>query len=174
MITECQASLSFTNSQRLFKFMSIELVMPSNHLLLCHPLLLLPSVFSSIRVFSSRWPNEKKKSQNKTLPSETHISWIRHAVCLVNFSRPPSLLLLLWFYLTISSNGIHKWGSSAVIPSLILPFVGFILSWINSLLLETNEITYKENNMRQKNACLVGNRADLTSFQFGKWPKQII
>ena len=48
-----QASLSITNSRSLLKLMSIELVMPSNHLILCHPLLLLPSVFPSIRVFSS-------------------------------------------------------------------------------------------------------------------------
>ena len=57
-----QASLSITNSQSLLKLMSIELVMPSNHLILCHPLLLLPSVFPSIKVFPSelalriRWP----------------------------------------------------------------------------------------------------------------------
>ena len=57
-----QASLSITNSQSLLKLMSIESVMPSNHLILCRPLLLLPSVFPSIRVFSSesvfhiRWP----------------------------------------------------------------------------------------------------------------------
>ena len=57
-----QASLSFTISQSLLKLMSVELVMPSNHLILCHPLLLLPSIFSSIRVFFSesalciRWP----------------------------------------------------------------------------------------------------------------------
>ena len=57
-----QASLSITNSQSLLKLMSMELVMPSNHLILCHPLLLLPSVFPSIRVFSNRsvlcirWP----------------------------------------------------------------------------------------------------------------------
>ena len=49
----CQASLSFTNSQSLFKLMSIELVMPSNYLILCHPLLVLPSIFPSIRVFSN-------------------------------------------------------------------------------------------------------------------------
>ena len=58
----CQASLSITNSQSLLKFMSIELMMPSNHLILCHPLLLLPSILPSIRVFSNesvlciRWP----------------------------------------------------------------------------------------------------------------------
>ena len=58
----CQASLSITNSQSLLKLMSIMLVMPSNHLILCCPLLLPPSIFSSIRVFSNemvlhiRWP----------------------------------------------------------------------------------------------------------------------
>ena len=57
-----QASLSITNSQNLLKLMSIESVMPSNHLILCHPLLLLLSIFSSIRVFFNesclciRWP----------------------------------------------------------------------------------------------------------------------
>ena len=57
-----QASLSITNSQNPPKSMSIELVMPSNHLILCRPLLLLPSIFPSIRVFFNesalriRWP----------------------------------------------------------------------------------------------------------------------
>ena len=57
-----QASLSITNSWSLLKFMAIESVIPSNHLTLCHPLFLLPSVFPSIRVFSSEsvlhitWP----------------------------------------------------------------------------------------------------------------------
>ena len=57
-----QASLSITNSRSLPKLMSIESVMPSNHLILCRPLLLLPSIFPSIRVFSNesafriRWP----------------------------------------------------------------------------------------------------------------------
>ena len=61
-IAACQASLSFTISWSLFKLMSIELVMPSNRLVLCCPLLLLPSIFSSIRIFSNelalriRWP----------------------------------------------------------------------------------------------------------------------
>ena len=52
-ITARQASLSITNSQSPPKPMSIELVMPSNHLILCHPVLLLPSIFPSIRVFTS-------------------------------------------------------------------------------------------------------------------------
>ena len=59
---ECQASLTTTNSQNLLKLMSIESVMPSNHLILCRPLLLPPAIFPSIRVFSNesvlhiRWP----------------------------------------------------------------------------------------------------------------------
>ena len=52
-IAACQASLSVTNSRSLLRFMSIESVMPSNHLVLCHPLLLPPSVFPSITVFSN-------------------------------------------------------------------------------------------------------------------------
>ena len=60
--TARQASLSITNSQSLHKLMSVESVMPSNYLILCRPLLLLPSIFPSIRVFSNesalyiRWP----------------------------------------------------------------------------------------------------------------------
>ena len=50
-----QASLSITSSQSLPEFMSIELVMPSNHLILCRPLLLLPSIFPSIWVFPTSW-----------------------------------------------------------------------------------------------------------------------
>ena len=61
-ILSCLACLAITNSWSLLKFMSIKLVIPSNHLLLCRPLLLLPSIFPSIRVFSNesvlhiRWP----------------------------------------------------------------------------------------------------------------------
>ena len=60
--TPCQASLSITNSQRLLKLMSIESVMPSNHVILCRPLLLPPSIFPSIKVICNesvlhiRWP----------------------------------------------------------------------------------------------------------------------
>ena len=72
-----QASLSITNSRSLLKLMSIELVMPSNHLILCRPLLLLPSIFPSIRVFSSesalliRWPKYWSFSLNIS-PSSEH------------------------------------------------------------------------------------------------------
>ena len=60
-IAECQASWSITISWSLFKLMFTELVMPSNHLILCHPLLLLPLIFPSIRVFSNE--------------SDLHIMW---------------------------------------------------------------------------------------------------
>ena len=72
-----QASLSITNSRSLPKLMSIELVMPSNHLILCHPLLLLPSIFSSITVFANesalriRWPKYWSFSFNIS-PSNAH------------------------------------------------------------------------------------------------------
>ena len=72
-----QASLSITNSQSLLKLISIEPVMPSNHLILCRPLLLLPSNFPSIRVFSNesvlhiRWPKYWSFSFNIS-PSNEH------------------------------------------------------------------------------------------------------
>ena len=71
-----QSSLSFTISQSLLKLMSIELVMPSNHLILCYPLLLLPSIFPSIRVFSNKsalrimWPKYWSFSFNISHSSE--------------------------------------------------------------------------------------------------------
>ena len=72
----CQASLSITNSWILLKLMSIKLVMPSNHLLLCCLLFLLPSIFPSIRVFSNelvlgiRWPEYWSFSFSISLSSE--------------------------------------------------------------------------------------------------------
>ena len=76
----CQASLSITNSWGLCKLVSIESVMPSNHLIICHPLLLLPSIFPSIRVFSNqsvlciRWPKYWSFSFSISLSSE--YSWL--------------------------------------------------------------------------------------------------
>ena len=69
-----QASLSITNSRRLLKLISIESVMPSNHLILCRPLLLLPSIFPSIRVFSNesalhnRWQSIGVSASASVLP----------------------------------------------------------------------------------------------------------
>ena len=73
-IKACQACLSITNPQSLPKPMSIESMMPSNHLIFCHPLLLLPSVFPSIRVFSNE--------------SALHIKWPKY--CSFSFNISPS------------------------------------------------------------------------------------
>ena len=76
----CQVSLSITNSRSLLKLMSIESVMPSNHLILCHPLLLLPSIFPSIRVFSNesvlriKWPKYWSFSFSIS-PSNEYSGW---------------------------------------------------------------------------------------------------
>ena len=75
------ACLSITNSQSLIKLMSIKSGMPSNHVILCHPLLLLPSIFPSIRVFSNqsvlciRWPKYWSFSFNIS-PSSEYSGWI--------------------------------------------------------------------------------------------------
>ena len=69
-----QASLSITNSRSLLKLMSIESVMPSNHLILCHPLLLLSSIFPSIRVFS----------KESLVPELAASSWILGPACLTH------------------------------------------------------------------------------------------
>ena len=72
----CQASLSFTISQSLFRLMSLKLMRPSNHLVLCCPFLLLPSIFPSIRVFCNksvlhiRWPKYWSFSFSISLSSE--------------------------------------------------------------------------------------------------------
>ena len=76
-IVKDKASLSFTISQSLLKLTSIDSMMPSNHLILCRPLLLLTSAFPSIRVFSSEWA--------------LHIRWPKHWS--FNFSINPSINL---------------------------------------------------------------------------------
>ena len=76
-ITSCQASLSITNSQNPPKPMFIESMMPFNHLILCHPLLLLPSIFPTIRVFSNesalhiRWQSIGVSASTSVLPVNT-------------------------------------------------------------------------------------------------------
>ena len=108
----CQASLSITISWSLLKLMSIKSVMPSNHLILCRPLLLLPSIFTSIRVFSNEsvlW--NPMNCSTPGLPvhhhllefAQTHVHWVSDAI---QPSRPllspspPSLwariILLAW------------------------------------------------------------------------------
>ena len=111
-----QGSLSITNSQSLLKLMSIESVMPSNHLILCHPLLLPPSIFPSIRVFSSesvfrmRWP--KYWSFNFSIsPSSECLGLI-------------SLALTGW--ISLQSKGLSRVFSNTIIQKhqfLVLSFL---------------------------------------------------
>ena len=93
-----QASMSITNSQSLLKFMSIESVMPSNHLILCHLLLVLPSIFPSIRVFSNE--------------SVLRISWPKYWSFSFNISPSNEYLRLIsfridWFDL-LQSKGLSR------------------------------------------------------------------
>ena len=109
-----QASLSMVNSQSLLKLMSIESVMPSNHLILCHPLLLLPSVFPSIRVFSNestlhtRWPKYWHFSFSISSSSE----YLR----LISFRM--HCLDLLAVQGTLKSTTIQKYKLSNIQPYL--------------------------------------------------------
>ena len=92
-----QASLSLTNSQSPPKPMSIESVMPSNHLIFCHPLLLLPSIFPSIRVFSNesalliRWPKYWSFSFSIS-PSNEHPGLISFRMDWLDFLAVPGTL----------------------------------------------------------------------------------
>ena len=96
--TAHQASLSITNSQSLLKLKSIESVRPSNHLILHHPLLLLPSILPSIRVFSKE--------------SVLHIRWLNY--CSFSFSISPSndysgLISLGWTgWISLQSKGLKS------------------------------------------------------------------
>ena len=101
----CRASLSFTISQSLLKFMSFELVMPSNYLIFCDPLFVLPSIFPNIRIFSNE--------------SALHISWPKY--WRLSFSISPSneysgLILFRsdWFDL-LAVQGISRVFSSTTI-----------------------------------------------------------
>ena len=94
----CQASLSITNSRSLLKLMSIESVMPSNHRILCCPLLFLPLIFPSIRVFSNE--------------SVLHIRWPKYGSFSFNISPPKEYSGLIsfgidWFDL-LAVQGTHK------------------------------------------------------------------
>ena len=115
----CQDSLSITNSQSLLKLMSIELVMPSNHLILCCPLLLLPSIFLSIRVFSNesvlciRWPKFWSFSFNIS-PSNEYprpISFRMDWLDLLAVQRPLNSLLQhhkIWMLQEVRTSLLQK------------------------------------------------------------------
>ena len=77
----CQASLSLTISWSLLKLMSIESVMLSNHLILCHPLLLMPSIFPSIRVFDTRWTSFLIDAKRANLRNYINLALYKIASC---------------------------------------------------------------------------------------------
>ena len=96
-----QACLSITNSQSLLKLMSIESVMPSNHLILCLPLLLLPSIFPSIRVFSNE--------------SALRIRWPKYWSFSFNISPSNEHLGLISFTMDLQSKGISRVFSNTIV-----------------------------------------------------------
>ena len=113
-----QASLSITNPQNPLKPMSIVLVMPYNHLILCHPRLLLPSIFPSIRIFSSesvlpiKWPKIGVSASASVLPMNIQGWFILGLTGLISllskglwrvFSSISSLVLSLLYGLTLTS-----------------------------------------------------------------------
>ena len=125
----CQASLSITNSQSPPKPMSIEWVMPSNHLILCHPILLLPSIFPSIRVFSNesalciRWPKYWSFSFN-IRPSNEHPGLIEWSTTTYNFTTIGITLSIYqyWQFLTIFMKGCKgiQWNKYFKVSDLTL------------------------------------------------------
>ena len=121
-----QASPSITNSQSSLKPMSIESVMPSSHLILCCPLLLLPSIFASIRVFSNesafhiRWPKYQSFSFNIS-PSNEYPGLISSGMdCLDLLAVQDTLKSLLLHH---SSKASNLWCSAFFIVQLSQPYM---------------------------------------------------
>ena len=146
-----QASLSFTISQSLLKFTSTESVTPSNHLILCRPLLLLPSIFPSVRVFSSesalcsRWPKDWSFSFNISPSSEYsglisfRISWFDLLAFQRTFKRPlqhlSSKASILWhsaFFMVQLSHPYMTTGKNTVLT--IWTFVSKVTSLLFNML----------------------------------------
>ena len=126
LTTARQASLSITNSQSLPKLMSIESVMPSNHLILCRPLLLLPSIFPSIRVFSNesafriKWPKYWSFSFNIS-PSNEHLGLISFRMEWLNLLAVQGILKSLLQH--HSSKASILWCSAFFIVQLSHPYM---------------------------------------------------
>ena len=122
----CQASLSITNYWSFLKLMSMESVMPSNHLILCHPLLFLPSIFPSIRVFSNesvlriRWPKYWSFSFSIS-PSNEYSGLISFRIDWFDLlAVQGNLKSLLQHYSSIASI---LWGSTFFIVQLSHPYM---------------------------------------------------
>ena len=122
----CQASLSITNSRSLLELMSIESVMPSSHPILCHPLLLLPSIFPSIRIFSNesalhiRWPKYWSFSFN-ICPSNKYSGLISFRMDWLDLLAVQGTLKSLLQY--HSSKALILWHSAFFIVQLSHPYM---------------------------------------------------
>ena len=145
-----QASLSFTISRSSLKLMSIGLVMASNHLILCHPLLFLPSIFPSIRVFSNessfhiRWPRYWSFSFSIS-PSSEYSKWISFRTdwldllavqgtlkrLLQQSSSKASVLQSSAFFMVQLSHPYMRTGKT--IALIIRTFVGKVVCFFNTL-----------------------------------------
>ena len=147
----CQASLSITNSRSLSKLMFIESVMPSNHLILCHSLLLLPSIIPRIRVFSNesvfriRWPKYWSFSFSISPSNEysglisLRIDWLDlHAVqgtlksLLQHHSSKASILQCSAFFIVQQSHSYMTTGKAIILTRWI--FVGKVMSLVFNML----------------------------------------
>ena len=119
---ECQASLSITNSQSLFKLMSIESVMPSIYLILCCPLLFLPSIFPSIRVFSNesalciRWPKYWSFSFNISFSNE-HPGLISFRMDWLDLFAVQGTLKSLQYH-SSKASVLRHWEHCSEVPTL--------------------------------------------------------
>ena len=148
----CQASLSITNSRNLVKFMSIESVMLSSHLILCHPLLLPPSIFPNIRVFSNesvlriRWPKYWSFSFSIS-PSNEYSGLISLRIDWLDFFAVQGTLSRVFFNITVqkhqffstllslfSNSHIHTWLLEKIIALTIWTFVSKVMSLLFNML----------------------------------------
>ena len=121
-----RSSLSITNSWSLFKLIFIESMMPSNHLIICHPLLLLPSIFPSIRVFSNesvlriRWPKYWSFSFNMS-PSNEHPVLISFRIDWFDFLAVQGTLKSILQH--HSSKASILWQSAFFMVQLLHPYM---------------------------------------------------
>ena len=147
----CQASLSITNSQSLLKLMCIKSVMPSNHLILCCPLLFLPSIFPSIRVFCNksvlhiRWPKNWSFSFNIS-PSNEYSGLISFRIDWLDLlavqgtlksllQHHSSKASVLWFLACFMVQLSHPYMTTGkTIALTIRTFVGKVVSLLSNML----------------------------------------
>ena len=130
-IAACQASLSITSSQSLFKLMAIEPVMPSSHLILCRPLLLLPPISPSIRVFSNestlcmRWPKYWSFSFSIS-PSKEHPGLISGML-----NSPATVLLWISSFVSVKICFLYLVGGVCVCVCVCVYTVFISSCWIS-------------------------------------------